>query len=722
MLDYHNNMLTIIAGTFGAIGVSTIAGATAWYWSHMPKSCKPLLDIAKQSREIDKETGEHVSLFCKDGKLVEFPSEDLTTLDKITKKGLQLSNDGNIFGWRTDANSPYSWIKYSQFIERAHHIGSAFINYGLKPGANNFVAIYSINRLEWVLAEHGCYMYSMVLVALYDTLGPDACNYILLQTEAKIVVCDTIKRARIVIDNCIQHHNPYLKTIVLVEDLDHPSNETEKDALMEDIQNSQNTIKIVSWKDFEEDGRKNPKTPVSPKPDDLCSVCYTSGTTGNPKGVMLTHKNLLSMCAGLICHFDNMLNPNTVNISFLPLAHMLERVVEMNVIMHGGRIGFFSGHIRNLSQDMKILKPTLFPTVPRMLNKMHDKVTESLRKSWIKSMIFKVALKAKEEEIKRGIIRDSSPWDAVFAPIRAELGGAVRFIAVGSAPLSPQVMTFARCVLGNCVILEGYGQTECGGVCTLQVPGDFKGSSVGPPLPCNKIKMCDVPDMGYEYGLNGKGEICVKGPNVSQGYYKEPELTAQTIDKDGWLHTGDIGKWLPNGTLSIIDRKKNIFKLSQGEFVAPERIEGIYAHSHYVAQIFVYGESIKSCLIAVVVPNEHTVLTWASKQINHPHLKEMADSLGKHFTVSGSDLCGGTRKIWAEICKDQVVKQLILDDMKETGKKQGLQGFEQIKDIHLNPDMFSVENNLLTPTMKAKRGSLARFFKPQLQNMYSNLD
>lgn len=230
--------------------------------------------------------------------------------------------------------------------------------------------------------------------------------------------------------------------------------------------------------------------------------------------------------------------------------------------------------------------------------------------------------------------------------------------------------------------------------CTLTLQGDARPDHVGPPLACCDIKLIDVPEMQY-FAASGQGEVCIRGTNVTKGYYKNPEKTRETIDADGWLHTGDVGQWLPNGTLRIIDRAKHIFKLAQGEYVAPEKVENVYIRSQLIAQLFVHGESLKACIIAVVVPDVEVLKAWATKN-NVP----------------------GTLSV---LCQNAQVKKLILDDMNKLAKEANLKSFEQVKDIYLHPDPFSTQNNLLTPTLKAKRPQIRKYFKPQLDDLYSKL-
>uniref|UniRef100_A0A8C1RK23 Arachidonate--CoA ligase n=1 Tax=Cyprinus carpio TaxID=7962 RepID=A0A8C1RK23_CYPCA len=342
----------------------------------------------------------------------------------------------------------------------------------------------------------------------------------------------------------------------------------------------------------------------------------------------------------------------------------------------GGRVGFFQGDIRLLPDDMKALNHCWGHCLIHM--------------KWLLNF----AIEKKRAEVKQGIIRNDSIWDKlIFHKVQESLGGRVRVMVTGAAPISPTVLTFLRASLG-CQIFEAYGQTECTAACSFTIPGDWHTGHVGVPVPCNIVKLVDVEEMNY-FASNGEGEVCVKGKNVFCGYLNDPEKTAEALDKDGWLHTGDIGKWLPSGVLKIIDRKKNIFKLAQGEYIAPEKIENVYIRSAPVAQVFVHGDSLQSSLVAIVVPDLEVLPGFAEK-------------LG----VKGS---------LEELCKNQEIKKAIISDLNKLGREAGLKSFEQVKDLYLHPDMFTIENGLLTPTLKAKRADLTKFFKVQIESLYANM-
>ncbi|KFP97640.1 long-chain-fatty-acid--CoA ligase 5 [Haliaeetus albicilla] len=657
------------------------AGIFLWVISR-PKPVLPPVDLNKQS--IGIEGGARRGALLTDNNLLSYYFEDGKTLYEVFQRGLHASGNGNCLGYRKP-NQPYQWLTYKQVLDRAQFLGSGLLQKGCKQSSNQFIGIFAQNRPEWIISEYACYTYSMVAVPLYDTLGPEAIIYIVNKADISVVICDKPEKAQILLENCEKEKTPCLKTIILMDLFDKELKD----------RGAKVGVEILALQEVEELGRNNIREPVPPKPEDLCIVCFTSGTTGNPKGAMLTHQNVVANAAAFLRSTENTVEctSSDITMSYLPLAHMFERVVQTVVYSCGAKVGFFQGDIKLLTDDMKTLKPTLFPVVPRLLNRIYDKI-QSGAKSPVKRCLLNFAVMMKMAEIKQGIIRNDSIWDQlIFKKVQETMGGRVRIMVTGAAPISPSVLTFLRAALG-CQIFEAYGQTECSAGCTFSMPGDWTTGHVGAPLACNIIKLDDVEEMNY-FSSNNEGEVCIKGPNVFKGYLKDPEKTAEAIDKDGWLHTGDIGKWLPNGTLKIIDRKKNIFKLAQGEYIAPEKIENVYIRSAPVAQVFVHGESLRSFLIGIVVPDPET-------------LPEFAAKLG----VKGS---------YEDICKNPAVKKAILEDMVRLGKEAGLKSFEQVKDLYIHTEMFSVENGLLTPTLKAKRAELVKLFQKQIEALYSSV-
>jgi len=317
---------------------------------------------------------------------------------------------------------------------------------------------------------------------------------------------------------------------------------------------------------------------------------------------------------------------------------------------------------------------------------------------WHRRKLFEYAYSVKCESLKKN---EPTPYldSLVFSKLRAKLGGRVRVLISGSAPLSPSLHEFLE-VCFCAPVIQGYGMSETCGAGTISdvsLWGKAR-SHVGYPTPCTEIRLESVPDMNYNINDHPlpRGEICLRGLNIFPGYYKMPEQTKESFTEDGFLKTGDIGQWNIDGTLQIIDRKKNIFKLSQGEYVAAEKIENVYVRSKYVAQIWVYGDSFRNSLVAIVVPDKDVVIPWAKKNL-------------------GVD-------DFSQICKSSEVNKLILQDFIQYEIEAKLSGFEKVKRIFLTPEEFTPDNELVTPTMKLKRPQLLSKFKPTIELLYKDED
>jgi long-chain acyl-CoA synthetase len=669
------------------LGLGAVAAFAAYYLFSRPSPSKPPIPLARQSLELPGAEKIHVSQFTPDGKLVEHIYEDAKTLYQGFLRGLTQSGDGPCLGERIGpkGEGPYEFLKYSEVLARAHNFGAGLVKIGVPIGQKSFVGIYSRNCTNWVIASLSCDAYSRVVVPLYDTLGPKAVAYAVNQSEVEVVVCHPEKLKTLSSDldsfDTVKHIVSWgrgISTEVVSQVTDHG-------------------LTFHTMEQLEELGKENPVEPQPVTPDDLSTICYTSGTTGNPKGAMLTHKGLIATCSGIqtVLGKEYGLSPADVHISFLPLAHAMERIVQVFLFQHGSSIGFYRGDTKLLLDDIRELKPTIFIVVPRLLNRVYDKVIMGASKSSIKRTLLNIALYFKGKEVDRGIIRKNSIWDMlVFKKMQALLGGRVRYITTGSAPIPKDVLRFCRSAFG-CHVFEGYGQTECHAASNLTVPGETKAGHVGPPLPCTMIKLVDVPEMKYFSG-NDEGEVCFKGPNVFQGYLKNEEKTREALDDEGWLHSGDVGKWLPNGVLKIIDRKKQIFKTQQGEYIAPEKIENVYLKSMFVQQVFLFGNSLKPCVLAVIVPDEEYLAMWSEQEgINKGSIEAL--------------------------CMSKRVQMAILNDITAIGKAEGLHSFEQAKGIYLHPTPFSIEDGLLTPTQKLVRRNLETKFMSEFERMYSEL-
>lgn len=376
------------------------------------------------------------------------------------------------------------------------------------------------------------------------------------------------------------------------------------------------------------------------------------------------------------------------------------------MLASGAHIGFSSGEPRKLMDDIQALRPTVLLSVPRLFSRIVDKVqSESKKKSELSRLLFEYGLRMKLSRLSSTGAVTHALWDAlVFNKAKVLLGGRCRFMLSGSAPLDPMVRDKMKAIF--CIpLVEGYGMTETTGGTLLSHPLDSASDHVGGPLGCCEVRLRVVEDMGYEVHhvtpternpyAYPTGELCVRGHSVSPGYFRSPQETKKVLDDQGWLHTGDIAAMLPNGAFKLVDRKKNIFKLSQGEYVAPEKIENVYAQAKLVSQIFVFGYSTESFLVGIVVPEMHAARTRLLRNEASTQTDE-------------------------QVCEDERLRKAIMEELSSIGKIGGLRGFECVKDVMLTPHPFSLENDLLTPTFKLKRFTAQKVFKEQIDQMYAN--
>ncbi|ETV94996.1 hypothetical protein H310_11323 [Aphanomyces invadans] len=692
---------TVVATTTSIVAV-TLATLFVLYFRPTRKAAPPLV-----YSEGDQSTAEpgHGPIH-RGGKTPALPS---TSMLELLQRAVRMFPTGAFLGHRPFVNGAfgeYVWVTYEQAYERIQNFAAGLRHEKLmEPTADGhrILCIYMKNRPEWLLAQYAALYCGGFISSLYDTLGASSTQFILNQTDVQTVVCTTLE-IKSVID--AKATCPSLKHIVLadVNSTDNVDVTAAKAA----------GLKVWTVVEVEAIGARFPTAPTYAKLTDPCFLMYTSGTTGDPKGVLLSSENIMSCTQGVIDrvgHGDvlDAMNERSVHLSYLPLAHIFEHVVITAIITFGARIGFYQGNTLKLADDLCALRPTLFPTVPRLLNKIYDKVVISAKSAGgIKPWLFNWALNTKLRNLKRGYLGHPFFDMLIFSKIQEKLGlDRCKFIAVGSAPVSPDVMNFFRIAV-NFPIVEGYGQSECSGVSNVNDPRDFDSGNVGPPTASTEIKLVAVPDMGYEptdtvhgegpaqFAVRGRGEVCFRGPTVFSGYFKAPDKTAEAIDADGWLHSGDIGVWLVDGRLKIVDRKKNIFKLSQGEYVAPEKIENVVVVSEFVAQAFVYGDSLHAVLVAIVVPEAETVAN-------------LAMSLG--ITCSGV----------AELCQNDQVVAAVLHDIVRVCKASGLHSFEIVKAIALHPQQFTVDNDLLTPTFKLKRNEAKKAFMGTIDALYTQV-
>ncbi|KAG0239100.1 hypothetical protein BGW41_007943 [Actinomortierella wolfii] len=630
--------------------------------------------------------------------------------------GLRVNPEADCLGTRqydaaTGTFGEYVWQSYATVHQRLTRFGSGLLHLhhqtfpDLDEAARKqwAVGIWGVNRAEWTIAGEACTAYGLISVGLFDALDIEAVMYSINHSEAPVIVVSA-DHLPALIKNADKM--PGLKIMVSMDPLpkDGPTKANVQSGAVLRLWAEEKGIRLMDFAEVEALGEVHGRKHNPPTPGDLYTIGYTSGTTGLPKGAMTTHANYITILAANEVSFP-IYSEDTL-FSYLPLGHVFGRVLESITFSVGGRIGYSTGDPLRLLEDMQALKPTVFPTVPRLMNRIYARVkAATVEAPGLVGALARRGFAAKLANYQAGKGFTHPLWDRLlFKKVRQVLGGNIRYMIVGSAPIAPEILAFCR-IAFCCEIVEVYGQTEGTGAGTLTNYGDVTPGHVGPPAPCCEIKLVDVPELNY-YATDKpfpRGEICVRGPSVIKGYLKDELKTRETIDEEGFLHSGDVAILNPNGTFTIIDRVKNVFKLSQGEFVAAEKIENqILAKVPLIQQIFVHGDSHENCLVAIMVPEPDAFL---------PVVKEILN-----VEVSPSDL-----KAFREVCNHPKVRKAVLQLITKAGKAAQLKGFEFPKAVLIEPIPFSVENGRLTPTFKIKRKPVVQEYREQLTAMYNEI-
>ncbi|KAK6137291.1 hypothetical protein DH2020_028963 [Rehmannia glutinosa] len=615
----------------------------------------------------------------------------------------------------------YLWMTYKEVYDIVMKVGNSIRSCGIEEGGR--CGIYGANSPEWIMSMEACNAHGLYCVPLYDTLGAGAIEFIICHAEVALAFVEEKKISELL--KTFPNASTHLKTIVSFGKVNsQQKEEAEKFG-----------VAIYSWDEFLSLGEnKHYDLPVKKKTD-ICTIMYTSGTTGDPKGVMISNNSIVTLIAGVKCLLGSVnesLTVNDVYLSYLPLAHIFDRVIEECFINHGASIGFWRGDVKLLVEDIGVLKPTIFCAVPRVLDRIYSGLQQKISSGgFIKHTMFNLAYSLKFD----------GHYSGMLFQVKQGLGGNVRVILSGAAPLASHVEEFLR-VVSCSYVLQGYGLTEtCAGT-FVTIPDELAQlGTVGPPVPNVDVCLESVPEMGYDAcSRTPRGEVCIRGDTLFSGYYKREDLTKEVF-VDGWFHTGDIGEWQADGSLKIIDRKKNIFKLSQGEYVAVENLENVYGRVPDIDSIWVYGNSFESFLVAIINPNQQAVERWAEQNgisgdfnalCENPKVKEyflgelariakenkVSSSLACYFLyhLSSQSVPLVASVLWEVVestrsCCSNCKKLFNISSNLPIIVFLQLKGFEFIRAVHLDPVPFDMERDLITPTFKKKRPQLLKYYQ-----------
>ena len=560
-----------------------------------------------------------------------------------------------------------TWVKTStqQYIDQANAISRGLIKLGVQ--ANDKVAIISMtNRTQWNICDIGILQTGAQDVPIYPTISEQDYEYVLNHSESKYVFVS----CKEVLDkiNKIKANVPSLLGVYSFEDIDGCDSWQEVITLGNDNQDLQQEVQ---------------KRMDAVQEDDLATLIYTSGTTGRPKGVMLSHKNIACNAKHSKGRLPIEMGKSKA-LSFLPVCHIYERML-LYMYQYCGVSIHFAESLETISDNLKEIHPEVMTAVPRLLEKVYDKIiAKGADLTGVKKKLFFWAVDLGlqwQPYGQNGWVYETKLKVArklIFSKWQEALGGNLKAIASGSAALQPRLARVFNAA--GCPVMEGYGLTETSPVVTVNDmrDGGFRIGSVGKALPDTEVKIAE------------DGEILIKGPQVMQGYYKDPEQTAEVL-KNGYFHTGDIGEIDNDGFLKITDRKKSMFKTSGDKYVAPQLIENAMKQSSFIEQILVVGDGEKMPA-ALIQPNWDWINQWSA--------------------IKGHDISKDT----AVASQDQKLIDRIQEEI--NFHNEGFGNWEKVKTFQLTPDLWSIEAGHLTPTMKSKRKVIKEMYKDLYEKLY----
>jgi len=602
----------------------------------------------------------------------------------------ELQGNGKIF--KKLSLGEYKWITYNQTHSLARQFGRGLRELGVQP--NDAIAIYAETRAEWIMSAFGAFSQSIVVSTLYTNLGDEAIIHGLNETNVSLVVTshELLPKFKTMLAHC-----PSITTIVVLED-----------QLVATVTTGfKEGVNITPFQEVVKLGSSSTLSPCPPSSSTDAIIMYTSGSTGIPKGVILTHGNLVST-ATCIMFLENF-HPDDVYIAYLPLAHVLELLSECTMMMFGIPVGYSSPNtmtdmstkvMKGAKGDASVLQPTMMCVVPLILDRIYKNIIDSVGKRGVNfQKAFEFCYRYKLYWSRSGYATPIVD-KIIFNKIKKLLGGRMRFTITGGAPLSPETHEFIRVCLGLRLV-QGYSLTETSCTGTCMTAQDMTTGRVGAPMAGMEIKMVNWEEGNYRVtdSPQPRGELMIGGNSVAQGYFKNEQKTKEDFFEEGgkrWFRTGDIGEISEDGSVKIIDRKKDLVKLQLGEYVSLGKVEAQLKTHPLVENICVYGDSYQSYTVAVMVPIRSA-------------LEKLATDMGKTY--------GDYNKL----CEDSDIINAVAKTLGIHGIKSNLERFEIPKMFTLAPEAWTPESGLVTAAFKIKRKVIQTLFQPDIDQMYKTM-
>ncbi|AEO64021.1 uncharacterized protein THITE_2109696 [Thermothielavioides terrestris NRRL 8126] len=593
--------------------------------------------------------------------------------------------------WTYYELSNYSYLTYREYFEQVLQVGAGLRKLGLSP--KDRLHMFATTTPQWLAMAHACSSQSMTIVTAYDTLGESGVEHSLLQSEANAMFVDphlfkTIK-------------NPLkkaasVKVLVYNEATHLPVSDDE----IAQFKSSHPDLTILSFEELRALGEGNPTEPVLPSPDETYCIMYTSGSTGPPKGVPVTHAGFVAAVAGLYTVMEEVVSHREYVLAYLPLAHIFELVLENLVIFVGATLGYGSPRtladtsMRNCHGDMRTFAPTIMVGVPQIWETVKKGIESKVNASGrLTRALFWSAF-----HLKAFLVRNNLPGAglldrAVFDKVRASTGGRLRFIVNGASGIATPTLHFLSLVVAP--LLSGYGLTETCGNGALGSPLQWTADGAIGPIPAAvEVKLVSLPELNYLTTHNPpRGEILIRGAPVLRSYFRNPDETARALTPDGWFRTGDVGEFDTSpaaaGHLRVVDRVKNLVKLQGGEYIALEKLEAVYraGAGDLVRDVMVHGDASSARPVAVVVPGERT-------------LARKAAELG----VGECDMY-----------VDRRVRGAVLKALQDVARRERLSAIETVAGVVLVEDEWTPANGLVTATQKVNRKAIREKYAKQIQ-------